>query len=111
MGKPSSLNLLTGDRSYELQIWWEIEPRLLEVYPRRNSLEGVRSDSREEDEKRTHVAGRVSTEREERFHIFLEMQKVDLQKPLKKQRLGCNLTQCPFCIGFPKVGPTLSFEF
>ena len=78
MGKPSFLNLLVRVRSYELQIWWEIEPRVSEVYPRRNSVEGVRSDSKEEDERRTRVAGQVSTEREERFHIFREMQKVDL---------------------------------
>ena len=31
--KPSSVNLLAGARSYELQIWWEIQPRVAEVYP------------------------------------------------------------------------------
>ena len=76
--KPSFLNLLVEVRSYELQIWWEIEPRVSKVYPRRNSVEGVHADSKEEDERRTRVAGQVSTEREERFHIFREMQKVDL---------------------------------
>ena len=72
-GKPSSLNLLVGARSYELQIWWEIEPRAVEVYPRTNSVVGVHADSREEDVRTTSVVGRVSTEREERFHNFREM--------------------------------------
>ena len=33
-GRPTSVNLLTGARSYELQLWWEIQPRVTEVYPR-----------------------------------------------------------------------------
>ena len=33
MGKPSSVTLLEGARSCELQIWWEIQPRVAEVYP------------------------------------------------------------------------------
>ena len=32
-GKSSSVNLLAGARSYELQIWWEIQPRVVEIYP------------------------------------------------------------------------------
>ena len=36
MRKHSSVNLLTGARSNELQIWCEIQSRVAEVYPRRN---------------------------------------------------------------------------
>ena len=49
MGKPSYVNLLTGARSYELQIWWEIQPRVVEVYPRRNRAARVLVEPREED--------------------------------------------------------------
>ena len=31
--KPSSVNLLAGARSYKLQIWWEIQPTVAEVFP------------------------------------------------------------------------------
>ena len=41
MGKPSSVNLLAEARSYELQLWWEIQLRVAEVYPQRNSAVGV----------------------------------------------------------------------
>ena len=31
--RPSTVNILEGPRSYELQIWWEIPPWVVEVYP------------------------------------------------------------------------------
>ena len=34
--KPSYVNLLVWAKSFELQIGWEIQPRVAEVYPRRN---------------------------------------------------------------------------
>ena len=49
MGKPSFVNLLAGARSYELQIGWEIQPRVAEVYPRRNIAARVLVEPKEED--------------------------------------------------------------
>ena len=31
--RPSTVNILAGSRSYELQIWWELQPWVAEVYP------------------------------------------------------------------------------
>ena len=72
MGKPSSVNLLAGARSYELQIWWEIQPRVAEVYPRRNRAERALVESKEEDERKTRAVGRVSAERGEMNHAIRE---------------------------------------
>ena len=73
MGKPSSVNLLAGARSYELQIWWEIQPRVAEVYPRRNRAVGVLVESREEDERKTHAVGLLSAETGEMNHAIREV--------------------------------------
>ena len=58
-GKPSSVNLLAGARSYELQIWWEIQPTVAEVYPRSSRTSGTPAESGEEDVRRTCAVGRV----------------------------------------------------
>ena len=31
--KLSSINMLAGARNYEIQIWWEIQPWVAEVFP------------------------------------------------------------------------------
>ena len=49
-GRPTSVNLLAGGRSYEIQLWWEIQPRVTEVYPRRFSRETEMANPRVEDE-------------------------------------------------------------
>ena len=74
-GKPSSVNLLAGARSYELQIWWEIQPRVAEVYPRSNRVTRVLAEPREEDERKTRAVGRVIAERGETSHTFREEQR------------------------------------
>ena len=38
--KPFLVNLLAGARSYELHIWWEFQPRVVEVYPQVNRTKG-----------------------------------------------------------------------
>ena len=72
LGKPSSVNLLAGARSYELQIWWEIQPRVVEVYPQSNRITRVLAEPKEEDERKTRSAGRVRAERGETSHTFRE---------------------------------------
>ena len=55
--RPSTVNILEGPRSYELQIWWEIPPWVTGVYtgvPR-----GAEKNQKEEDEVVAHVAKRV----------------------------------------------------
>ena len=56
--KPSSANLLAGARSYELQIWWEIQPRVMEVYPRGRRTKDFLAISSGEDEGKTRAPGR-----------------------------------------------------
>ena len=62
-GRPTSVNLLVRGRSYEIQIWWEIQPRVTEVYPRRSSRETEMANPREEDERNRRAQGRVTEER------------------------------------------------
>ena len=59
-GKPSSANLLGRARSYELQIWWEIQPRVMEVYSRGCRTKDFLAISSGEDEGKTRAPGRVS---------------------------------------------------
>ena len=72
--KPSSANLLVGARSYELQIWWEIQPRVVEVYPRGYRTKGLLAVPSEEDEGKTHATGRVRVAKGKTFNISREMQ-------------------------------------
>ena len=67
--KPSSVNLLLGARSYELQIWWEIQPRVVEVYPRGYITKGLLAVPNEEDEGKTRAIGRMRAEKGKTFHI------------------------------------------
>ena len=46
--KPSSVNLLARARSYELQIWWEIQPWVVEVYPQGFKIKGLLAKPNEE---------------------------------------------------------------
>ena len=73
-GKPSSANLLAGARSYELQIWWEIQPRVMEVYPRGCRTKDFLAISSGEDEGKTRTPGRVSAAKENPFHLSREWQ-------------------------------------
>ena len=59
--KPSSVNLLAGARSYELQIWWEIQPTVAEVYPRSRRTSEALAEPGEEDDRKACVDGRVKT--------------------------------------------------
>ena len=61
--RPTSVNLLAGARSYEIQLWWEIQPEVTEVYPRRLRRETKMAIPRVEDEGKLRAEGRVMTER------------------------------------------------
>ena len=55
--RPSTVNILAGARSYALQIWWEIQPWVMGVYPGKE-LQTLRGKvTKEEDEGESH-AGR-----------------------------------------------------
>ena len=60
IGKPASVNLLAGARSYELQIWWEIQPTVAEVFPRSSRTYGVSAESG--DDRKARAEGRVRIE-------------------------------------------------
>ena len=46
--RPSTVNILAGSRSYEIQIWWEVPPWVAEVVPSQEA--DLRMQNREEDE-------------------------------------------------------------
>ena len=51
--RPSTVNILSGSRSYELQIWWELSPWVVGVFPSKGADIGVQNQ--EEDEWRLRV--------------------------------------------------------
>ena len=55
--RPSTVNILEGPRSYELQIWWEIPPWVTGVYPVVSRVAG--KNLKEEDEVVVRAAKRV----------------------------------------------------
>ena len=109
--KPFSVNLLAGARSYELQIWWEIQPRVVEVYPQGYRTKGLLAEPSEEDEGKSRANGRVRAAKGKRFHISQEMQCVESQqKVLGKCGSGGGVSQRLKCVGISNVGPKQSSE-
>ena len=84
--KPSSANLLAGARSYELQIWWEIQPRVMEVYPRGCRTKVLSVISSGEDEGTTRAQGRVCVAKGNIFHLSRERQYDEGQWEVQEQR-------------------------
>ena len=105
-GKPSSAHLLVGARSYELQLWWEIQPRVMEVYPRRCSSKDFMADSSGEEEGRTRAPGHVSAANENPFHLSREWQCVEGHRKVKVKRgTGKEEAQRTKRAGKVNVGP------
>ena len=104
--KPSLANLLAGARSYELQLWWEIQPRVTEVYPNRCSFRNFMADSRGEEEERTRALGRVSAANEKPCYLSREWQSVDGHRKAKVKRgTGKGEVKGTMRAGEVKVGP------
>ena len=68
--KHDSVNLIAGDKSYEVQIWWETRPTVAEVI--RNSCRyiGGPADIGEEDDREARAKGRVSPAKAVKCHSF-----------------------------------------
>ena len=48
--KPSTINILAGSRSFELQVWWEILPWIAGVFPTRRNAENEVAETERRDE-------------------------------------------------------------
>ena len=104
--KPSSVNMLAGARSYELQIWWEIQPRVVEVYPQVYRSKGLLTRPSEEDEGNSRANECVRVANGKRFHTAQEMQWVESQQKVQGMSgSGGGVFQCLRCVGIPNVGP------
>ena len=68
--KPASVILFTGTRRYELQIWWEIQPTVVEVITRNSRNSGGLPESREEDVRGARAIGRVNIGRVVKHHNY-----------------------------------------
>ena len=68
--KPTSVILSTRARSYEVQIWWEIQPTVVEVSPRNSRNLGGLPGSREEDVRCARAIGRVNIGRVVKYHNY-----------------------------------------
>ena len=94
VGRPTSVNLLAGVRSYEIQLWWEIQPEVTEVYPRRLRRETEMANPRVEDEGKLHADGRVMAEKGATRPTFREVQRnMGQWQALHSRGTGGNLRQ------------------
>ena len=62
MARPSVINILERKRNSELQIWWELSSKSIEVYPskaRKSQLQREREEEEEEEEQIPHVGRSV----------------------------------------------------
>ena len=59
--RPSTVNILEGLRSFELQIWWEVSPRVTDVYPVYAS--GPEKSTGEDDDGEARAVGGVGLDR------------------------------------------------
>ena len=110
-GKPSSVNLLAGARSYELQIWWEIQPTAAEVYPRKSRTSGAPAEPDEEDDRKARADGHVRTEWAVMSHTSREEQRdVGHLFLLETCAAADGLSQCQKRGVISKVGVKHSFE-
>ena len=104
--KPSSVNVLAGARSYELQIWWEIQPKVVEVYPKIYRPKGFWTKPSEEDEGDSRVNGRMRDALGKRVHTAQELQWVESQNMGQGLSVSVGgMDQRRKCFGTPKVGP------
>ena len=110
-GKPSSVNLLAGAKSYELQIWWEIQPTVAEVYPRSSRTSIAPTEPSEEDDRKKRADGCVRAEWAETRHTTREEQRnVGHHFLLETCAAAYDLSQCQKRGVISKVGFTHSFE-
>ena len=104
--KPSSVNMLAGARSYELQIWWEIQPKVVGVYPKVYRSKGSWTKPSEEDEGDSRANVRVREAFGKRLHTNQEWQWAESQKMGQELSvLAGGMVQPLKCFGTLKVGP------
>ena len=104
--KPTSANVLAGARSYELQIWWEIQPKVMEVYPQESRTKEFLESSSGEDEGQTRAPGRVGVAKGNSLHLSREWQgDRGHRKALVKRGIGEGVYQRPMWAGNCSVGP------
>ena len=106
--KPSSVNMLAGARSYELQIWWEIQPKVVEVYPKVYRPKGFWTKPSEEDEGDSRANERVRDALGKRLHTAQELQWAESQKMGQGLSVSVGgMVRRRKCFGTPKVGPKI----
>ena len=71
---------IAGARSYELQIWWEIQPKVVEVYPKVYRPKGFLTRPSKEDEGNSRANERVRGAIEKRLHTAQELQRAESQQ-------------------------------
>ena len=109
--KPASVNLLAGARSYELQLWWEIRPRVVEVFPRSSRISGGPADPEEEDVRIPRAKGGVRNGGGVKRRDYRDGQ----SKECIRTTLGSGVAESRLTISQPrgrnlKVGPKTDFE-
>ena len=103
--KPSSVNILARARSYELQIWWEIQPKLVDVYPKVYRPKGLLTRSSEEDDEIARADECVRSTIGKRLHTAQELQWEERQQKGKAlSGSDSGVIKRLKCAGIPRVG-------
>ena len=84
--RPSVVNILEGPRSFELQIWWEISPWVIGVYP--VSSRDEKKNPEVEDDVETRAGKRVSSTGSKCSQVGQWEQWEQAGEAKKKKRLG-----------------------
>ena len=112
IGKPSSVNLLARARSYELQIWWEIQPTVAKVFPRSSRTSGTPAKSGEEDDRKARANRRVRTKWAVMSHTSQEEHsEVGHLSLLETYAAADGLSRCQKCGVSSKGGLSIVLKF
>ena len=111
-GKPASVNLLAGARSYELQKWWDIRPTMAKVFPQSNRTYGGPTEPGEEDDREACAEGRVKPVWAVKCHTSRDEQcEMGHRSYLGNCDAAGSLSRCQMRGASSKAGAKQNFEF
>ena len=93
--RPNTVNILSGSRSYELQIWWELPPWVVGVFPAKG--EDCSKQNREEDVWGSRVGQGACSRKKHAASSLVELTKTTAREALGREvatvlRMGHDLS-------------------
>ena len=108
--RPCIVNIMAGATSYELQIWWELAPWIVGVYPSKGDDAAGKLNPREEDECFTHEAHGASCQEETGFNDDVKSKNGVLEKKRGKNPIEVALAEREAMFHHPTLGIELAEE-